>query len=382
MAQFKFVIIAFIIWRLLLFIPIGIAENLLPYRPNQEFTNILNKLDSESIINNLFLYPWANFDGVHYLTIANNGYTTEARFFPLFPILISLATLMSSSIEYAFLAGLLLSNLFFLGSLLILFKIVKDQYSKETAKTTILALLIFPTSFFFAVIYSESLFLFLTLLSFYFAQKKKWLFASIAAMLLVSTRFVGIFIIPALIYEYLVQQKSLKFKNYLSITAIIFSSLTGLVAYSIFNYLKWGNMTYYLTAHTELSNGRTSSSLVIPIQTLFRYFKILTTLPTAHFEWWIALLEVSSFILGSILLLVAWRKKVNLSFLIFAVCAFSLPSLSGTFSGLPRYMLVIFPAFIALSLIKTKWIKWLYFSASGVLLFLLLIFFSRGYFVA
>ncbi|OGE44282.1 hypothetical protein A3A45_01865 [Candidatus Daviesbacteria bacterium RIFCSPLOWO2_01_FULL_36_8] len=105
-------------------------------------------------------------------------------------------------------------------------------------------------------------------------------------------------------------------------------------------------------------------------------------MPPGQFEYWIALLELSVFIAVSFLIYLGWKKKLNPSWLIFSLLTFLLPSFSGTFSGLPRYVITIFPIFIVLALIKNRLFKISYGLISPVLLLLLLVLFSRGYFVA
>jgi len=187
----------------LLFIPLFLGYLYLPYRAGYEYTNVL-RFVKNPFLKNFLIYPWANFDGVRYLSIAGRGYISEAAFFPLYPILIRFFSgIFGTGATFGFIqfiSGLLISNIFFLLSLIIFYKLIRLDFSKKIAKKTILKLLIFPTSFFFASIYSESLFLFLTLLSFYFARKGKWISASISAFFLSVTRLVGVLILPALIY--------------------------------------------------------------------------------------------------------------------------------------------------------------------------------------
>lgn len=361
-------------------VPLGIL--FLNYGNSYPFFEVPYYKELPVILNNANLKVWSNFDGVHYLNIASSGYTTEARFFPLFPLLIYLFSLGNFWFPLTFIIGTILPNLLFIGALFMLFKLLRLDYSEKTTTGSIIYLLFFPTAFFFASVYSEGLFLLLLLSSFYFARKEKWILVILTAVLLCSTRFVGICIIPALIYEFLRANKLSPFKKWRRLVAIIFIIPAGLLAYSIFNFYKWGNYLYFLTAQTELGNSRTATALILPPQTLFRYFKILTTLSPSLFEWWIALIEVLSFFFGSFMLYIAWRKKVRPSYLIFASLAFLIPVLSGTFSGLPRYLLVIFPVFIAISLLKSDTIKKTYMVAGAVLLFILLMFFTRAYFIA
>ncbi|MDO8639419.1 MAG: hypothetical protein Q7R53_00700, partial [bacterium] len=309
--------------------------------------------------------------------IAGQGYTNNFGFLPLFPLLIRLAGAQ-------FFSGFFLSNLLFLGSLFVFYKLLSLDYPKKTVFLSIIFLLLFPTSFFFASIYSESLFLLLLLLSFYFARKKQWLAASICGMFLAITRIVGIFILPALIYEF-IKQACLPAGRKKRISSKLIPILLiplGIISYGFYNLARTGSFFYFLTAHANMGTERSADTIILIPQTLFRYIKILSTLPNSYFEWWIALLEVSIFFLVSILLYVAWKKKVRLSYLIFGLLAFLLPASSGTFTGLPRYSLVIFPIFIALALLKNKTLQIIYVLISSILLFILLMFFSKGYFIA
>lgn len=72
------IIKVFLVWRAALFLPALFASKLIPLKPDFVY---MPKTD-------LLFYPFANFDGVHYLSIASIGYENKARFLPLFPILI------------------------------------------------------------------------------------------------------------------------------------------------------------------------------------------------------------------------------------------------------------------------------------------------------
>ncbi len=352
----------FIIWRILLFFPLFFYNGI--------------KINSYYLfqgVNNSLLSVWANFDGVHYLNIADNGYTNNGRFMPLYPLMIRVFHFLPS-----WLVGLSLSNLFFLLSLWILFKLFKFDYEKKTIYMAIFFLMVFPTSFFFGSVYSESLFLLLILSSFYFARQKKWFLAGVLAALSSATRIVGIVMFFALLIELYLQRQKIDIKKMLAVSI----SFLGTIIYAVYNKLKWGDYLYFLKAHGELGNSRSTNSIILFPQTIYRYFKILSSLPFRQFEWWIALLELSMFIFALTLIIIGWRKKIRYSYLIYALGALFIPASSGTFSGLPRYIIPIFPIFLAMSLIKNKFIKITFSIASLVLSVILLMFFARGYFVA
>ncbi len=373
----------FIIWRLILFIPIIIGVYLILPNVTSDFTYIYNPLASPPSFNSIFLFPWANFDGIHYLNISQYGYINQARFFPLLPLLINILSapflsIINSPLTHFFI-GFLFVNLVFIIGLWIFKKLIELDFSKEIAKTSVYYFLIFPTSFFFVSIYSEGLFLLLVILSFYFARKRKWFLSILCAAFLMATRFVGIAILPALLYEFFISEKS-PWPNKKLILFLI--TPVGLMLYSVFNYYKWNNFFYFIQSQGELGNNRTVGRIVLFPQTAFRYIKIFITVPVGSHDWMIALLEATSFLFASFLLYFAWRRKIRMSYLIFAAVNFAITISTGTFSALPRYILTIFPIFIALALIRSKFFKLAYVTVSSILLFILLMLFSRGYFVA
>ncbi|MDO8621326.1 MAG: mannosyltransferase family protein [Candidatus Levybacteria bacterium] len=380
----KKLILIFLSWRIFLFIPLIASNYFLHPREGFGYTLTLHFLSDNSPISNFFLYPWGNFDGIYYLLIAAQGYTVNAGFFPLFPLSIKIASsifgpsadgLPFDPRQY-FTALILISTYFFLA-IVVMYKLILIDFKKNIAFWSIIFMLVFPTSFFFASIYSESLFLLLTLLCFYFARKKKWLTASIFGALLTATRVVGIAIIPALLFEFLKTEKTF-FK--VKALSLILTTL-GILSYMWFNFIKWGNALYFVQAQGNLQNNRTVNSIVLFPQTIYRYAKILTSVSVAQYEWWIALLEISVFIFAATLLFVAWKKKIRFSYILFSIIALLIPASTGTFSALPRYVLILFPIFIGLALVRNKTVKISYTIIGLILLFILFMLFSKGYFV-
>lgn len=384
--MFKKIFLLFFLWRTFLFVPILIANKFIPYRNGYDYTSPVHFLDkSNNIISNFLLSPWANFDGVYYLLIAAKGYTVNAGFFPLFPLSISIINFIFNPAAdrlpfepLQYFTAVVLVSLYFVLSLIVMFKLIKIDYKQDIAIWSIIFMLLFPTSFFYATIYSESLFLLLSLCSFYFALKKRWILAAFFGTLLTATRMVGIAIIPALIYEFIKEEKSLfKIKS----IPLFFMPL-GILSYMLFNFIKWGNAFYFIWAQGNFQNNRSVTSLVFIPQTMYRYIKILLAVKPVQFEWWVAILEISIFIFTSILLFIAWKKKIRISYLIFSLICFLIPVSSGTFTGLPRYSLTLFPIFIALALVKNKTVKIFYAIIGFTLLFILFMLFSKGYFIA
>lgn len=383
----------FLLWRSLLFIPIFVGILFLPFRSDAIFTKLTQY--------NELISPWANFDGVHYLAIASRWYIDEGRFLPLFPVSVGVVAAPLSLIwpilpfgPGTFVAGIIFSTICAILSLYFMAKLLYLDYKNKTVELAIFLFLAFPTAFFLACIYSEGMFLLLSVLSLYFARQKKWFLACILVMFLSITRLSGILIALPLLWEYyLVEIKprktSFSWKKHLNLVYFAFIP-TLLLLYSYFNYLKWGDFLYFVNAHGNLGNSRETSTLALPVVIFYRYIRILLTVSPKIYEFWIALLEFGTLFYTLWSLLLSWKMKIRQSYQIFAWVMVALPLLSGTLTGFPRYILPIFPFFLVQAIWfekqrKTKMGKIIFavFVFCSILLqTVLLVLFSRGYFVA
>ncbi|KKU92419.1 MAG: hypothetical protein UY21_C0001G0042 [Microgenomates group bacterium GW2011_GWA1_48_10] len=359
----SFVITVFVIWRLAMFL-LG-----LPGFSILTFKASFPKIDEMLIASGFpqWLWQWGNFDGVHYLDIAQNGYHGSGLqvFFPVFPLLIKLGSFLTGNY---FLSGLVISNLAILLAGITLFQLVSRDFDNKTARWAVIFLFAFPTSFFFGSVYTESLFLLFLLLTF---LKTGWL-SGLFSFLAGGTRLVGAFLTPVLV--------AFRPRNWWGILAG-----GGIGLYISYLTLTFGNPFYFLTGQGAFKNARANSleSLVLPPQVLYRYIKILTTASPAHYDYWIAALELAAFIFGLIIVLyLTLRKKMPAPYLIFSFLALLLPSFSGTLSSMPRYLLSIFPIFIGLAIIKNNSVKVGIVTLFTLLLAALTILFTRGYWVS
>lgn len=134
--------------------------------------------------------------------IAHDGYRSDdasAAFFPGYPLAIRGLTWVLPLSEAD--AALAVSNLAFLGALVVLFALTTYEFSTDTARRTVLLLACFPASFFFLSPYSESMFLLASLLTFWWARRGRWGPAAAAGFVAAFTRSVGVLLVPALLLE-------------------------------------------------------------------------------------------------------------------------------------------------------------------------------------
>lgn len=339
------IILLFLSWRMLLIIVTLFAIKFIPLSYEDRFLGggpINYKLAPE-------FFSWANFDGEHYLSIAIFGYKgLEQAFFPIYPVTISFfAKPFSSDLTASLFAsttfGIIISNLAFLLVLINLWELIKIDYSKRIAFFTILLLVSFPTSFYFGAVYSESLFLLLSVLAFLYARLGKWKMAAIFGVISSATRIFGILLLPALFIE--AYQQKVKFSKFFW---ILFVPL-GLGVYMLYQYLTMGDPLAFYRLQKIVGEQHQSGLTILP-QVYFRYVKMILTVDRLNPIYQTIILEFIVGLAFFILPVYGYFKKVRLSYLFYALAGFLLPTIQGSFSSLPRYVIVFFPSFLALSL--------------------------------
>lgn len=338
----KDIIPAFFLWRIFLFAILCFSINNIPLNFNFLGGGMQEYLKSP------YLWSFANFDGEHYLSIAYKGYSPlKYFFFPAYPLLISMfGKIFSLDFKmYAF-TGILISNVSLVIALLGLSKLFEMDYKKKDIYFTLILLLVFPTSFYFGSLYNESVFLALVVWSFYFARRKKWLFSGVLGMAATATRLVGIALILGLLTEFILQRKKNKNMDLKAPALSLMMVPLGLLIYMAYLYLFTGDPLEFFHSVGIFGEQRTAGIVLLP-QVFYRYiFKILPSInydyfPVVFTTW----LEFITALIFGLISVIAFFKT-RLSYAVYLFSGFLIPTFSGSFSSLPRYVLVLFPAFL------------------------------------
>lgn len=367
-SNYIFIISSFLIWRIGLFLILYLAIKFIPLQHDFLGGGINNYLK------NPYIWSWANFDGENYLSVANFNYRfVGISFFPLYPLLIRF---LGGSVF----AGLLVSNSAFLLSLIGIYKIVRLDFSEKIANISILLTLLFPTSFYFGSVYTESLFLALMVWSFYLARTSKWLGSSLLGALASGTRIIGIILLPLLIIEAFVKTKKLELRH---VSLILIP--TGLVLFMFYLHKVYGDPFAFLHALSGYGEQRSASIVLLP-QVFYRYiFKIIPSITFTYFpNMFTTLLEFTTATLFLILSIYSFFK-LRLSYSLFLILGYVIPTFSGSFSSLPRYVIVLFPGFILVAIYlqnKTLFTKFFIYSLLTIGLIISSAMFLRGYWIS
>lgn len=328
---------------------------------------------------------FANFDGEHYYNIAIDGYGLyEQAFFPLYPVLIKVFSVIATPLA----SGIIISNICFLAFILVFYKTLKEELSENKGIYSLLFLIFFPTSFYFVSYYTEGLFSLLFILSIYFLRKNKYFAVAIFAYFAALTKLTGIFLIIPIVVFLIYKYKKITFSSALALAAPILGFLT----YSVYLYKNYGDFLLFLNVQPGFGANRSSSIILFP-QVIYRYVKIFVT-AKFDFVYFVSAIEFVIFL--TFLLVLLWqlyylyknRKKSlkGFTFLLainlFSLANLILPTMSGTFSSIPRYVLLSLGFFITLSYIKNMYIKIFIIIIFAIFHIILLGFFAQGYFIS
>jgi len=148
---------------------------------------------------------WHRWDTGNYLVVALHGYVAphQTAFFPFYPILERCVMLLTGN---PFTAGLIISGVADLLALVVLYRLVEEDFDQERAYRAALYLSLFPTALFLAAAYNESLFLCLSLFSFYHMRHGRWWLAGLLGFLATLTRSAGLILFVPFCFEYLRQR--------------------------------------------------------------------------------------------------------------------------------------------------------------------------------
>ncbi|WP_434340151.1 hypothetical protein [Motilimonas cestriensis] len=315
--------------------------------------------DNGGGFSDLFKHIWWRWDSFHYMNIADNGYAAEGKdryllvFYPLYPALIAV---MEGFVADTFYAGVTVSLINLVLSCFFLFKLVLNEFEDEAiAWRAIKYLLLFPFSFFTAIVYTESTFLLMSIACFYYMRQGYWWQAGCFGLLAALTRNHGVLLLAPMVFEMLRQhqqqwpsdwQQRIKFiaPKLLSLALIP----TGILLYLVLN--KWVTGDWFRFLDYQKENWHNGFGYFA--QNISGIFERIqgTNYKMVAGTWWPTFI---GFFLA-IALIVTSIRKVPSAYVIYSFC-YLLISYSPTWllSG-PRYLMGLFPLFIFMALWASK----------------------------
>ena len=285
------------------------------------------------------------------------GIPLTFAFFPLYPIVIRLVSLPLSllgltAIATATLAGVLVSLLGALAGMWALYHLAESELGQEGGLRAAFYLLIFPSSFFLAQVYTEGLFIGLAFSSLWMLRRGRFFWAALLAVLATFTRAVGVALMIPLLISWLQQGEWLDLD--LEWRQIYEHGLPwkvigrGLVAVSpALAFMAW-RVSYYGMAFSRVEEaffGRGLLSLgasFINWSDAFRALYGSNSQAAAYYA-----IEWGAVVLGLTACIVGLRRHRDLAWFGLAVVLLSFTS--GPAQGMHRYVLAAPPLFLFLS---------------------------------
>ena len=293
--------------------------------------------------------PLARWDAVWYRSIAIDHYSYDPRspennvgFYPLYPLLLRAAA--SVTAFPVLWIGIGISLLCLLGALWLIGRLFAEWGGAGDAGWGVRTLLLYPTAFYFASVYTESLFLLLTGAAFFWSRQRRWLLAGLACGLASLTRLNGCLVaLPVAWYGIQAVRQGSPRRGPLIAMAL---SVAGAAGFPLFLWWRWGDPLLYIRSKAAGwgTGARPIWALAASIGVELRE---CVSSP--------ARLENLSFLsqlLSAVLFVTLTARLFRKGFIAEGLyCAATLLVLfhAGSLGGMDRYVLALFPAFFILS---------------------------------
>ena len=316
----------------------------------------------------LWYHQLLQWDSEWYFKIATEGYrftddpTIEQTivFYPLYPMLArGLAAISGLTPSDAL---LLVANVAGFSAVVVLFKLVREEFGDRLALTTTALLSFFPTSVLLSAGYTEPLELLFIVLFFLALKRKHYVLAAVFAGLAVADRSTGIVLLPVLLCEMWLNRDQKPFLRLLLPCVLLATS--GLWLFMIYLWSSFGNPLVFSHGQEAFHQGTSMITRLVAALKLEPFTRMILN------DWnpwgqdsWFTLLFIGLIAVGWFRLQVSWA--------LFAMGVFLLPylTLSGGpagFVSMGRFSLVSFPLFVVMADLGLR-AKWLLVGAMGLL---------------
>ncbi len=341
-------VLAFLLTRAALTAAGVLTMRVLPSVQGAEYVHLLDDAPA--------LDMWYRWDAGFYASIATYGYnwvkdgtpTADMAFLPAYPLAIHLVSGLTPTgcalSDYlstcTTIGGVFVSNVALGLALLLLFDLTLRRFGRTVAWRTALLLLVSPISIFLSGIYTESLFLLLSVLVFWLLERDRFLLAVLAASVACLTRSVGVALFLPLLWAAWQSRPAARPLRLLLafVPPLLFAGYILLMGLSV------GDPLAFFKSFS-LTWGRTAGT---PLQAFTVFF---SGAPVSLFGWspaWHDLIMTLFYLALSVILL---RNAQMRLWGVFALVAVLIPIASGSLLSMPRYGAVLFPFYILLA----KW---------------------------
>jgi hypothetical protein len=293
---------------------------------------LIPELSRIAMVGDAWFYRWIAISGYQAPSIDRAPKNTWA-FFPLYPLLIR--ALGGGGAAFPIVA-MITSNAALLLALFAVAAAGRELgLADEEAERAAWYIALFPTSYFFSLPMTESVFLLLSAASFLAAARQRWWGAGIAGGLATATRVIGICLLPALLLlPFQRTQRPSRQQLWILLVPI------GVLTFVYFLYLRTGDPLAFV--HAQTLWGRASSARIDPAG--------LPSGLVVSKPWNFIALNVAAGLL-MVAAGIAFLIRRQWSFAVYTLLSVAVPLSTGSLQSLARYALVDFPLFYWLAVV-------------------------------
>jgi Gpi18-like mannosyltransferase len=319
------------------------------------------------VSSNPLIDMWSRWDAAYYTQIAQQGYgwqmgqpTSDTTFMPLYPVLLGIPFRFQPGATRAdvIVAGVILSNLCLLLAVFCFDALVALDFADPQLRQDARWLIwLAPMSIFFSGVYTESLYLLLSLVSIYYARRGQWAIAGLAGFLGGLTRVVGWTLVLPLAWEAWRQRQHSVPPRLTRLTAVVAPALALPMYAAIVGYALADPLAYFSIGATW------QRSLSFPWQAFARYFDG----PIVLLGWERSITDLLFTLVFLLLAVLSYRLRP--SYGMYAVAVVVVSVMAGNMISMPRYVAVAFPVYLLLAQWAQahRWRRFLLFTLSALL---------------
>jgi hypothetical protein len=243
--------------------------------------------------------------------------------------------------------------------------VLEFGHDPKLVTCSLLALFVFPTSFYFSIYYSESLFILLSLACLYHVRRLEWVYACMAASLLIVTKFAGVIIVVSIVYELVraVWSGRARIRTFLSLLIIP----AGMVAWMLYLYAKFGEPFAYAYGASNWNR---------------KFSTVWTTLASIHkYPLFEQIMYAGSIALVVSAVAVMAARRFPFVFILHSVLLLLVYLSSTVLESIQRYVSMIVPIYLALGLVmrQNRYVEYGYLMFAVMLLTLFTVLYVSGY---
>ncbi len=323
--------------------------------------------------NNLILDGLIRFDSWWYTNIIEHGYSVgnvetgqqgTVAFFPLYPLLVQMAAVLTGNI---FVAGVLVSHVALLIALGYVYALTQLEFDSATAARAVFYVAGAPTAVFFSAMYTESLFVALVAATFFYARKAQWDRAAVAGAFAAATRNTGVLLAAVIALEglhhygfrfrppswgraalvpFIRRQANAVLSSWPSLIAAAIVPV-GLIAYMAYLSNTFGDPLAFINAQATFGRDVSASGAANVVSRTIRRLNFGSQFFAGQTNARTIVDTLATLGFGAIIL--ALPFKLRPAHAVFTGLTLLVPLASGTVSSMTRYVLMLVPCFMLLA---------------------------------